>query len=153
MEMKTLIICESVHHGNTKKIADAMAAELNAEVKKPGEVDVGKIGEYDLVGFGSGVYMGKMHKNLLKLADSLPQTGTKSFVFSTAGSNNENLKYHKVLKDKLAAKGFRVTDEFTCRGFDTFGPLVLIGGLNKWKPDEKDLESARQFAARLKGSK
>ena len=70
--MKTLIICESVHHGNTKKIADAMAVVLNAEVKKTGEVDVGKLGEYDLIGFGSGIYMGKMHKNLLKLIDNLP---------------------------------------------------------------------------------
>ena len=53
--MKTLIICESVHHGNTKKIADAMAAVLNAEIKKPAEIDVGKLGEYDLIGFGSGI--------------------------------------------------------------------------------------------------
>jgi len=151
--MKTLIICESVHHGNTKKIADAMAAELNADIKKPGEVDLGKIGEYDLIGFGSGIYMGKLHKNLLKLADNLPEAGKKSFIFSTAGGDNESMKNHKALKDKLTSKGFKVADEFTCRGFDTFGPLALIGGLNKGKPDEKDLESARQFAARLKSSK
>ena len=62
------------------------------------------------------------------------------------------MKYHNVLKDKLASKGFKVVDEFACRGFDTFGPLFLIGGLNKGKPDEKDLENARQFAVRLKGS-
>jgi len=151
--MKTLIICESVHHGNTKKIADAMAAELNADIKKPGEVDLGKIGEYDLIGFGSGIYMGKLHKNLLKLADNLPEAGKKSFIFSTAGGDNESMKNHKALKDKLASKGFKLIDEFTCRGFDTFGPLVLVGGLNKGKPDEKDLGSAREFAARLKGSK
>ena len=150
--MKTLIICESVHHGNTKKIADAMAVVLNAEVKKSSDVDIGKLGEYDLIGFGSGIYMGKMHKNLLKLIDDLPSTGKKAFIFSTAGGDNENMKYHKALKDKLASKGFKVTDEFTCRGFDTFGPLVLIGGVNKGKPDEKDMESARQFAARVMGS-
>ena len=46
---------------------------MNAEIKKPGEVDVGKLGEYDLIGFGSGIYMGKMHKNLLKLVDSMPK--------------------------------------------------------------------------------
>jgi flavodoxin len=150
--MKTLIICESVHHGCTKKIADAMAAALNSEVKKPGDVDAGKLAEYDLIGFGSGIYIGKMHKNMLKLADNLPGLEKKAFIFSTAGGDNENMKYHKALKDKLASKGFKIMDEFSCRGFDTFGPLVLIGGLNKGKPDEKDLENARQFAARLKGS-
>jgi len=151
--MKTLIICESVHHGNTKKIADAMAAVLNAEIKKPAEIDVGKLGEYDLIGFGSGIYMGRMHKNLLKLVDSLLKLERNAFIFSTAGSDGENMKYHKALKEKLASKGFKVLDEFACRGFDTFGPLVLVGGLNKGKPDEKDLGSAREFAARLKGSK
>ncbi len=150
--MKTLIICESVHHGNTKKIADAMAVVLNAEVKKTSDIDIGKLGEYDLIGFGSGIYMGKMHKNLLKLIDNLPNTAKKAFIFSTAGSDNANMKYHKALKDTLASKGFNVVDEFACRGFDTFGPLVLIGGLNKGKPDEKDLERARAFALRLKGS-
>jgi len=30
--MKTIIVCLSEHHGNTKKIAEAMAAALDAEV-------------------------------------------------------------------------------------------------------------------------
>ena len=150
--MKTLIICESVHHGNTKKVAEAMAKVLNAEIKKSGEVDVGKLGEYDLIGFGSGIYMGKFHKNLLKLIDGLPGNGKNAFIFSTAGGDNEGMKNHQAIKDKLAIKGFKVVDEFTCRGHDTFGPLVLIGGINKGKPDEKDLEKAREFALRLKGS-
>jgi len=37
--MKTLIVCLSVHHGNTKKIADAMAAVLDAEVIGPGDAN------------------------------------------------------------------------------------------------------------------
>ncbi|CAJ36995.1 hypothetical protein [Methanocella arvoryzae] len=50
--MKTLIICESVHHGCTKKVADSMAGPLKAEVKKPGEVDADLLATYDLIGFG-----------------------------------------------------------------------------------------------------
>lgn len=147
--MKTLIICESVHHGNTKKIADSMSAVLGAEVKNAGEVDAGKLGEYDLIGFGSGIYMGKHHKNLLKLAGDMPKLEKNAFIFSTAGGANENMKNHKALKEKLSEKGLRVLDEFTCRGFDTFGPLMLVGGVNKGKPDAADLENARQFAAKL----
>jgi len=147
--MKTLIICESVHHGCTKKIADSMAGPLNAEVKKSSEVDVSKLGEYDLIGFGSGIYMGKHHKNLLKLADSLPAMEKKAFIFSTSGGANENFKNHAALKAKLVEKGLKIMDEFNCKGHDTFGPLVLVGGLNKGKPDQNDVENARQFAAKL----
>ena len=149
--MKTLIIYESVHHGCTKKVVDSMAGPLKAEVKKSGEVDAGKLAEYDLIGFGSGIYMGKHHKNLLKLADSLLKMDKKAFIFSTSGGANENLKDHKALKIKLEEKGFKIVDEFNCPGWDTFGPLVLIGGFNKGRPDENDLEKARQFAAKLAG--
>ncbi len=150
--MKTLIICESYHHGNTKKVADAMAGVLSAEVKRPGEVDAGALAGYDLVGFGSGIYMGKCHKNLLKLADALPKLKKKAFIFSTAGGDNENMKFHKALREKLAGKGFNIVDEFSCKGFDTFGPLFIVGGVNKGKPDGTDMENARRFAAKIAGS-
>ncbi len=146
--MKTLIICESVHHGNTKKVADSTAGPLRAEVKKPGEIDAGKLAEYDLIGFGSGIYMGKHHKNLRKLADSLPRMDKKAFVFSTSGAK-DGLKNHEALKAKLVEKGFTIVDEFNCMGWDTVGPLVLIGGINKGGPDESDLDRARQFASKL----
>jgi flavodoxin len=147
--MKTLIICESVHHGNTKKVADAMAGTLASTVVKPGEVDVSKLQEYDLIGFGSGIYMGKMHKNLIKLATEMPALKKKSFIFSKAGGEDKGSN-HKALKYILTGKGLAIVGEFSCKGHDSFGPLKLIGGLNKGKPDAKDLENARQFAARLK---
>ena len=31
---------------------------------------------------------------------------------------------------------------FGCKDFDTFGPLKLIGGLNKNRPNEKDFKNA-----------
>ena len=147
--VKTLIICESVHHGNTRKVAEAMAGVLGAEVKRPVEVDATALDGYGLIGFGSGIYFNKMHKNLLKLADGLPDREKQAFVFSTSGADNENMKKHRALKDKLTTRGFRVVDEFTCRGFDTFGPLALVGGINKGRPSEDDMEKARQFAKKL----
>ena len=38
---------------------------------------------------------------------------------------------------------------FACRGFDTWLPLRLIGGVNKGHPDEDDLARAREFARDL----
>ena len=43
--MKTIIICASTHHGNTRKVADAIAAECGAEV-----IDALNVKEKDLSG-------------------------------------------------------------------------------------------------------
>jgi flavodoxin len=144
--MKALIICESVHHGNTKKVADAIAEVLKCEVRQPGEVDPIRFGEYDLVGFGSGIYGGKFHRNVLKVAEEMPAINGKVFVFSTSGGPGQP-RHHQPVKDILAGKGCSLVGEFNCRGYDTFGPLKLVGGLSKGKPDETDLKEAREFAA------
>jgi flavodoxin len=62
--MKTLIVCVSVSHGNTRKLADAMAAELDAVVAEPEAADPSAISNYDLVGFGSGIFGMAFHERL-----------------------------------------------------------------------------------------
>jgi flavodoxin len=57
--------------------------------------------------------------------------------------------FNKALKDKLLKKGFDVIGEFNCLGFDTAGPLKAIGGLNKNRPNEKDLKKAQDFAREI----
>ncbi|ABR56835.1 flavodoxin family protein [Methanococcus aeolicus] len=147
--MKILIICKSVHHGNTKKIADAMAEVLNAEVIAPENVSSEDIKKYDLVGFGSGIYIGKHHKKLLKLADNLPNGENKTvFVFST--SDNWKQNYHKPLMDKLNSRGYKTVGEFNCKGFDDWFIFKLIGGRNKGHPNKKDIENAKKFAENIK---
>jgi len=59
--MKCLIIVCSYHHGNTEKVAYAMAEVLNAQVMNPNEVDSSRLKEYELIGFGSGIYSEKHH--------------------------------------------------------------------------------------------
>ena len=34
---------------------------------------------------------------------------------------------------------------FGCKGYDTFGPFRLVGGIAKGHPDEQDLNNARAF--------
>jgi len=109
--MKTLIICVSVYKGNTKKIADAMADVLNAQVVKPKEIDIGTLIDYDMIGFGSGINFKKHNKILLEFVDTLPILNKKAFIFLTRG-NPRLGKYHRVLKEKLAAKDFQVIGEF-----------------------------------------
>jgi len=149
--MKTLIIYKSVHHGNTKKIAEAMAEELGADLAELDQAKNYNFADYDLIGFGSGIYMWRHHKTLLKFVDELPNMSKNAFVFSTSGAGmNDILKNHKKLKEKLTVKGFNLIGDFTCLGWDSFGPLKLVGGLNKDRPNEEDFQSARNFANSLK---
>ena len=64
--MKVLITYNSVHRGNTEKIAKTMAAAIDADIMKYDEVDGYNILDYDLIGFGSGIYYGKPNKELLE---------------------------------------------------------------------------------------
>jgi len=146
--MKTLIICSSKHLGNTRKIAEAMAGELEATIVSPDKVQAGDLGQYDLVGFGSGIYIGKHDQSLLSLADKLPfGSGKKVFLFSTSWSGIVHMeKNHKMLADKLAAKDYETVGNFSCLGHAVFGPLKFIGGVNKNHPDAEEIELARMFA-------
>ena len=40
--------------------------------------------------------------------------------------------------------------EFGCKGYDTFGPFKLVGGIAKGHPNARDLERARKFFQSLK---
>ena len=144
--MKTLIIYKSIHHMNTEKVAKVMAEVLGARLAQPEEVDPASLADYDLIGFGSGIYAGKHDKALLNLVSTLLPQNKAAFVFSTSGTGGNQ---HKVLLEALRQKGFTIKGEFACAGFDTFGPLKLICGIKKGRPNAKDLDNARAFAKSL----
>jgi len=70
--MKSLIVCVSKSHGNTRRVADRMAEVLDAEVVEPESVDPEALRGYDLVGFGSGVYYMTVDAMLRNLIRRLP---------------------------------------------------------------------------------
>ena len=146
--MENLIIYISTHHGNTEKVAKTMAEVLNAELVKVYDVDITALSKYDLIGFGSGIYFGKHHKDLLSLVDKLPVLkNKKAFIFYTSGGDKSDPD--KELREKLLARGFDIIGAFSCLGWDTWGPLRLFGGLYKGRPNKEDLEKARSFATNL----
>jgi flavodoxin len=155
-KMKSIIFLHSYHHGNTRKVADVLAEELSSTI-----VDVSKdekaqdeLSTYDLLGFGAGIDRGRHYKEIIDLAQNLPlASNQKVFIFSTAGlySAKKMVRDHRALRDILVEKGYNIVGEFSCHGLDTvMGILRLIGGLNKGRPNSKDLERARQFAKQLK---
>ena len=151
--MKSLIVFYSFHHNNTEKIANVFAKVLHAEIKKPQKVELKEIQEYDLVGFGSGIYGEKHHKLLLDLTNNLKQvTNKKAFIFSTSAIQGKAkvAKDHSLLREKLQSKGYQIVDEFSCKGFNTNSFLKVFGGMNKGRPNAKVLKHAEEFAQNLK---
>ena len=53
--MKTIIVYASTHHGNTKKVVDAIAEECGAELVDATAVREKELSDYDLIGFASGI--------------------------------------------------------------------------------------------------
>jgi len=60
-------ISVSVHHGNTLKVARAMAQELGAKVLKPGNIFPEVIRSVSLIDLDSSIYLGAHHRFLIKL--------------------------------------------------------------------------------------
>jgi len=155
--LKSLVVVFSYHHKNTEKVAKVIAKVLDAPVKTPQQVNPEELREYDLIGFGSGIYSAKNHESLLDLADKLPQvTDKKAFIFSTYGApatfvgrefveNN-----HSQLREKLKVKGYSISGEFSCAGWNTNSFLKYFGGLNKGRPNAEDLKNVQEFAERIK---
>ncbi|MDO8869372.1 MAG: flavodoxin family protein [Methanobacteriaceae archaeon] len=149
---KVLLVLYSYHHQNTEQIAKVFSEVLDAEIKTPQQINPEELQEYDLVGFGSGIYSAKHDESLLELADSLPQVmDKKAFLFSTAGitGKSKKTKDHRTIREKLESKGYTIVDEFQCKGFNTNSFLKLFGGMNKGRPNAKDLKNAEEFAVKI----
>ena len=149
---KSVIVCVSGPHHNTWRIAEAIADGLGAEVRTPDQIDPARIAEYDLVGFGSGIYLGKHHPQLLSFVASLPNVQHhRAFVLATSGFAESSLhRFSRSLTDSLHSKGFDISDAFSCRAKDTFFPFAPFGGIRKGHPDDVDLRRARLFAEQLR---
>lgn len=148
---RTLITYVSVSHGNTAKLARAIGEVLSAELREPELVDPLQVGGYDLLGVGSGIYGATPHPRLRDFVRHLPAgNGMAAFTFTTSGfGRSQSRPWEASLDDLLRDRGYEVIGSFACRGFDTWLPLRLVGGINKGHPDADDLACAREFAGAL----
>jgi flavodoxin len=150
--MKKTIIYASTHHKNTEKIAQAINSVLNANLIPFHKAKKEDVLNSDLIGFASGIYIAKFHKGIIDFVDSLPKVDNKkAFIFSTAGIKNNTLlnRGNSDMRDRLLKKSFDVIGEFDCKGYDTYSFLKLIGGINKGRPNSRDIEDAKDFAREI----
>jgi flavodoxin len=143
------MIYVSVSHGNTKRVAKVMAEVLDATLLEPEEVDVATLSEYDLIGFGSGVYYDRFYKRLRNFIKELPTFENKKvFLFATVGYGKAPFRPVEKL---LSEKRFNIVGTFSCLGYNTWLLAKLFGRQNKGRPNAEDFKQAEEFAKGLKG--
>lgn len=140
--MKTIIVYASTHHGNTKKVVDAIANECGVDTVDATQVHEMDLSEYDLIGFASGIYAAQFHPTVVQFAkDNLPQDKKIFFIMTSAMDKDFTKSMNAAIKDKNATSlGY-----FSCHGYNTFGPFKLVGGTSKGHPDQTDLNNAVEF--------
>lgn len=140
--MKTAIVYFSQHHGNTKKLLDAIAARGDVTLIDAATQNA-DLAPYDLVGLASGIYYQKYHSSVMKFAQQNLPRGKKVFLVYTYGVKRPG--YANAIAEIVRERGGNLLGEYGCPGFDTFGPFKLVGGIAKGRPNEGDIADAVSF--------
>jgi flavodoxin len=123
--------------GNTKKVAQAIASELDVEAKDIQTLPA--MPEDSFVFLGTGNYGGKPVKPIVEFIERNSQQLRRIGLFGTSasGTGTEISKIEKL----LAQKGITVTGKFYCKGKFLF--------LRRHNPTDEELQQARVFAAKF----
>ena len=140
--MKSIIIYESTHHENTKRLVDAIAKKHNVENVSIENAEAIDLSGYDIVGLAAGIAFGKFYKRMEDFAAKIP-SGKRVFLLYTCG--NPSGGYVKSITRTLESNGAKVMGSYGCRGYDTYGPFKLVGGIAKGHPTEEEMIGAVEF--------
>lgn len=144
---KKAIIYTSYHHNNTVNLLKDAVNELEYDwynLLRDKDVKI-PLNDYETIIFASGIYYSRMHKImvrfLLENKDELEEK--KVLAVITAGKNPSG--YAKRVKTHFRNLGILNIHVFSCLAFDTYGPLKLIGGVNKGRPNKGDVSKLTSF--------
>ena len=142
--MRTAIVYYSKHHGNTKKLLDAIAAaDADVTLIDVTERPDADLSPYDRIGLASGIYYGTFARQILSFAEARLPEGRDVFYIYTHGAPTGN--FLKTAREIADSRKCRVIGSYGCRGFDTFGPFKLLGGIAKGHPTEDEIRGAAEF--------
>ncbi len=144
--MKAVIIYGSHHHGNTEKVVKFLAEKFTLDMINAETVANADLSSYDLVGFASGIDFGKFYPAVTDYAARL-HPGQALFAIYTCAKDNK--KYGEQIRQIAEETGCRFLGKFGCKGYNTYGPWQLIGGMNKNHPDKEELANAEAFLERI----
>ena len=144
--MKTAIVYYSEHHGNTKKLIDAITTP-DATLFDVTKTDTADLTSYDLIIFASGIYFSQFEKRVMAFVEKNLPAGKKVALLYTYGAKRDS--YTAKITNVIQAKGSTVVGSYGCLGFDTFGPFKLVGGIAKGHPTADEINGAVQFIKTL----
>ena len=147
--MKTAIVYYSQHHGNTKKLVDAIAQQDDVCLINVVENPNADLLEFDCIGFASGIYFAAFAKQLLVFAEQKLPPHKNVFLLNTCGFQSG--VYFDAIRKIVRAKECQELGAYQCLGFDTFGPFKLVGGIAKGHPNEEEIADAVRFFLEIKG--
>ena len=140
---KTVIIYASTHHGNTKKLVEAIAEKhdiVQIDATKQQHAD---LIDYDLIGFASGIDFGKFYGSVEQfLQNNLPVNKQLYFLYTCAKVSS---RFTETIRAEADKKGAVLLGEYGCRGYNTYGLWKVIGGMNKNHPTEDERNGAVRF--------
>ena len=86
---RTAIIYASTHHGNTKKLAEAIARCHDITLIDAAVQPNADLTDFDLIGFASGIDFGKFYPAVERfLSENLPENKDIFFLYTCAKSSN-----------------------------------------------------------------
>ncbi|MCR5719068.1 MAG: flavodoxin [Lachnospiraceae bacterium] len=147
--MKTAIIYYSQHHGNTKKLLDAIAQKHEVTLIDVTQTKDCDLAEYDRIGLASGIYYAGFAKQLITFAEKFLPDNKQVFFIYTHGAPKGG--FLKGIREITNQKHCKELGEYHTMGFDTFGPFKLVGGVAKGHPTEDEIAGAVSFYESLKG--
>ena len=140
--MRAVICYRSYHHRNTYKLVQAIAQAYPVDLVDLKEEPNPDLAPYDLVGLASGIYGFDFDPLVIDCARRLPAGKTVFFLYTYAGAKGHGTKtISKIVRER----GCSVAGEYSCRGYNTFGPFRLIGGTGKGLPGEAEMLEAQKF--------
>jgi len=146
--MKTLIIYQSFHHHNTEKIVKYLAENFPIDLLKISEATADMVKDYDQIVFATGIYFGKPHRLFYEIIPKLKFQNQKILIITTSGMPSFPFinNYHRNFKSLLKHSDLIVKSWFDVRGFDSYPFFVRpFGGINKTRPNQKDLKNALEW--------
>ena len=88
--MNTAIVYYSKHHGNTKKLAEAIAqADSSVTLIDVTEQPEADLSAYERIGLASGIYFSSFAKQLISFAEAHLPEGREVFISTRTGRPSE----------------------------------------------------------------
>lgn len=123
--------------GNTKKVAENIGEVLGVEAR---DISLELPGKVDYLFLGSSLYAFKYDESVEKFIEKNAGNIGTIVSFSTSASGNSTAKFVKECAEKNGIK-------FYPHSFKCPGSFMLF---NPGRPNEKDLNAARDFAKNIK---